>query len=90
MTEIVLEGHFDAVDRAVDEFPLLPFEVPPGTTRLHVRYQVSRQLSGDKVGWQEGNIGRWPLRLTRGRVLDRERVSGLEWHGAAGVHHRRR
>jgi len=56
MTEIVLEGHFDAVDRAVNEFPLLPFEVPPGVTRLHVRYQVSRQLSGDKVGWQEGNI----------------------------------
>mgnify|MGYP001071093592 CR=1 FL=1 len=56
MTEIVLEGHFDAADRAADEFPLLPFEVPPGIARLHVRYRVSRQLSGDKVGWQEGNI----------------------------------
>jgi len=56
MTEIVLEGHFDAADRAADEFPLLPFEVPPGVTRLHVRYRVSRQLGGDKVGWQEGNI----------------------------------
>ncbi|MFQ6102100.1 MAG: CehA/McbA family metallohydrolase [Anaerolineae bacterium] len=56
MTEIVLEGHFDAADRAADEFPLLPFEVPPGIARLHVRYQISRQLSGDKAGWQEGNI----------------------------------
>ncbi len=56
MTDIVLEGHFDAVDKAVDEFPLLSFEVPPGVARLCVRYQVSRQLSGDKVGWQEGNI----------------------------------
>jgi hypothetical protein len=56
MTEIVLEGHFDTTDRSVNEFPLLPFEVPPGIGRLHVHYQVSRQLSGDKVGWQEGNI----------------------------------
>jgi hypothetical protein len=56
MTEIVLEGHFDAADRVADEFPLLPFEVPPGIARLHVRYQVNRQLSGDKAGWQEGNI----------------------------------
>ena len=56
MTEIVLEGHFDAADRVENEFPLLPFEVPPGIARLHVRYQVSRQLSGDKAGWQEGNI----------------------------------
>jgi len=56
MTEIVLKGHFDAADRGVNEFPLLPFEVPPGIARLQVRYQVSRPLSGDKVGWQEGNI----------------------------------
>jgi hypothetical protein len=56
MTEIVLEGHFDAADQAVNEFPLLPFEVPPEIARLHVHYQVSRQLSADKVGWQEGNI----------------------------------
>jgi len=54
--QIVLEGHFDATDQSANEFPLLPFETPPGITRLHVRYQVSRQLSGDKVGWQEGNI----------------------------------
>ncbi len=56
MTKIVLKGHFDAEDQAANEFPLLPFEVPAGIARLHVRYQVSRQLSGDKVGWQEGNI----------------------------------
>lgn len=56
MVEIVLEGHFDGADRAADEFPLLPFKVPAGIIRLHVRYQVSRQLGGDKVGWQEGNI----------------------------------
>ena len=55
-TEIILEGHFDAADQAADEFPLLPFEVPPGIARLHVRYQVSHSLSGNKVGWQEGNI----------------------------------
>ncbi len=56
MTKIVLEGHFDAADRTADEFPLLPFEVPAGIARLHLCYQVNRQLSGDKVGWQEGNI----------------------------------
>ena len=56
MKQVVLEGHFDAMDRAADEFPLLPFEVPSGIARLHVRYQVNRQLSGDKVGWEEGNI----------------------------------
>jgi hypothetical protein len=56
MTVIVLEGHFDAADRAANEFPLLPFEVPPGITHLHVRYHVSHQISADKAGWQEGNI----------------------------------
>lgn len=56
MTEIVLEGHLSAEDRGVSEFPLLPFEAPPGTARLHVRYQVNRRLGGDKIGQQEGNI----------------------------------
>jgi predicted metal-dependent phosphoesterase TrpH len=56
MRQIVLEGHFDNADRAMDEFPLLPFEVPAGIARLRVRYQVSRPLSADKVGWEEGNI----------------------------------
>jgi len=56
MTEIVLEGHIDAAHRAEDEFPLLPFEVPPGIARLHVRYRFSDRLSADKVGWQAGNI----------------------------------
>jgi hypothetical protein len=56
MTEIVLKGHFDSADRDVDEFRLLPFEVPAGIVRLHVRYRVSRPLSADKVGWEEGNI----------------------------------
>lgn len=56
MTEITLQGHFDADDRLADEFPLLPFEVPPGIARLHVRYQVSHQLSGDKIGQRGGNI----------------------------------
>jgi len=55
-TQITLRGHFDADDRAANEFPLLPFDVPPGIARLHVRYQVSRQLGGDRAGWQEGNI----------------------------------
>lgn len=56
MTDIVLEGHFDATDRAANEFPLLPFEVPPEVARLHVRYQVSHPVSADKAGQQEGNI----------------------------------
>jgi hypothetical protein len=56
MTEIVLEGHIDAAHQAVNEFPLLPFEVPPEIVRLHVCYEVSRQLSADKAGWQEGNV----------------------------------
>jgi len=56
MTEITLQGHFEARDQASDEFPLLPFEVPPGIARMHVRYQVSHALSADKVGWQEGNV----------------------------------
>ena len=56
MIEAVLEGHFDLGDKAANEFPLLPFEVPPGIARLHVRYQVSHPLSADKAGQQEGNI----------------------------------
>lgn len=56
MFKIVLEGHFDATDQALNQFPLLPFVVPPGIARLHVHYWVSRRLSADKVGWQEGNI----------------------------------
>ncbi|MCP4538213.1 MAG: CehA/McbA family metallohydrolase [Chloroflexi bacterium] len=56
MTEIVLEGHFDAQDQIANEFPLLPFEVPPGTIQIHVRYQVNRQLGGDKISQQQGNI----------------------------------
>jgi hypothetical protein len=56
MKRTVLEGHFDNTDYASDRYPLLPFRVPPGIARLHVRYEVSRQLGGDKAGWQEGNI----------------------------------
>jgi hypothetical protein len=56
MTEIVLEGHFDSTDQDVDEFRLLPFEVPPGIVQVRVRYQVSHPLSADKVGWEKGNI----------------------------------
>jgi hypothetical protein len=56
MTEIVLEGHLNAEDRDGNEFPLLPFEVPPGIARLHVRYHVNRQLGGNMIGQQEGNI----------------------------------
>ncbi|MGD1996887.1 MAG: CehA/McbA family metallohydrolase [Anaerolineae bacterium] len=56
MDEIVLERHFDGDDRSHDEFPLLPFQVPPGTGRLHISYEVSHALSADKAGWEEGNI----------------------------------
>ncbi len=55
-TQITLQGHFDANDRLADEFPLLPFQVPTGIGRLHVRYRVNRQLGGDQAGQQEGNI----------------------------------
>jgi hypothetical protein len=55
MTETILQGHFDAADQAQNPFPLLPFDVPPGTARLHVHYNVSHRLSSDKVGWHEGN-----------------------------------
>lgn len=53
---LVLEGHFDPKDREQEEFPLLPFEVPPGVVRLCVSYEFSRPLSADKAGWEEGNI----------------------------------
>jgi len=54
--KIVLERHFDAEDRARDEFPLLPFQVGSGVGRLHLSYEVSHALSADKAGWEEGNI----------------------------------
>lgn len=54
--ELVLQGHFSPEDRDRDEFPLIPFEVPPGVVRLSVAYEFSRPLSADKVGWEEGNI----------------------------------
>ena len=82
MTEIILEGHFDTADQAANEFPLLPFEVPPGVSQLHVCYQVSRQLGGDKVGWQEGNIVDIGLFDSRGAgFLAEEGFRG--WSGTA-------
>ena len=54
--ELVLHGHFSPADRDRDEFPLIPFEVPPGVARLSVAYEFSRPLSADKAGWEEGNI----------------------------------
>lgn len=54
--ERVLQGHFSPEDRGRDEFPLLPFDVPPGIARLSVAYEFSRPLSADKAGWEEGNI----------------------------------
>ncbi len=54
--EIVLQGHFAPGDRERDEFPLIPFEVPPGVARLSVAYEFSRPLRADKAGWEEGNI----------------------------------
>ncbi len=54
--ERILEGHFSPEDRDRNEFPLIPFEVPPGVARLSVAYEFSRPLSADKAGWEEGNI----------------------------------
>lgn len=54
--ELVLQGHFSPEDRDRDEFPLIPFDVPPGMARLSVVYEFSRPLSADKAGWEEGNI----------------------------------
>jgi len=54
--EIVLACHFDPSDRDRDEFPLLPFRVPPGVRELHVSYEVSDAIGADKVGWEQGNI----------------------------------
>ncbi len=54
--ERVFQGHFSPEDRERDEFPLIPFEVPPGVVRLSVAYEFSRPLSADKAGWEEGNI----------------------------------
>ncbi len=53
---ITLTRHFDPADRARDEFPLLPFEVPDGVGRLHVSYEVSDALGADKAGQEQGNI----------------------------------
>jgi len=54
--EFTLHGHFSPEDRDRDEFPLIPFNVPPGVARLSVAYEFSRPLSADKAGWEEGNI----------------------------------
>jgi hypothetical protein len=55
-SEIVLETHVDREDQATNPYPMLPFEVPPGVGRLHISYQVSDGLTGDKAGVEEGNI----------------------------------
>ena len=49
MTKIVLQGHFDAADRARNPFPLLPFKVEPGVTQLQVHYWVSQHLSAGNL-----------------------------------------
>jgi predicted metal-dependent phosphoesterase TrpH len=54
--EILLVRRFTPRDRAEDEFPLLPFQVPAGTGRLCVSYEVSDAIGADKAGWEEGNI----------------------------------
>lgn len=51
-----LEAHFTAADRAKNEYPLLPFDVPPGIARLEVHYQVSDQVNSARVDLEEGNI----------------------------------
>jgi hypothetical protein len=56
MTQIVLQGHFDTADQARDVYPLLPFEVGPGTTGLRIDYWFNNALSADQAGKQVGNI----------------------------------
>ena len=56
MDELGLRHRFDAEDRDQDEFPLLPFEVPSGVSRIHVSYDVDNAIGSDKAGWEKGNI----------------------------------
>lgn len=56
METLVLERHFDAGHAAQEEYPLLPFQVPPGVGRMHLSYQVSNAVSADRAGWETGNI----------------------------------
>ncbi|MDY7039230.1 MAG: CehA/McbA family metallohydrolase [Chloroflexota bacterium] len=53
---LTLERDFTRADRTEDEYPLLPFEVPPGVDRLHVRYEFDHPVSSADVGHKEGNI----------------------------------
>ena len=59
MTEpivLTLERYFTTADLAEDEHPLMPFEVPAGIGRLHVRYEFDHPVSSADVGHKEGNI----------------------------------
>jgi hypothetical protein len=56
VNEIVLEKHFGPEDREENEYPLLPFEVPPGVGKLHVSYTFSDAISADMAGEEKGNI----------------------------------
>ncbi len=56
MTQIILQGHFNAADQARDPYPLLPFQVEPGTTGLRIHYWVSHPVGADQAGQQAGNI----------------------------------
>ncbi len=56
MRPIELKRHFEPEEKERDEFPLLPFRVGPGIGKLHISYEVSRAITADKAGWEEGNI----------------------------------
>lgn len=53
---LTLGEHFTLADRAENEHPLLPFEVPEGIGRLQVHYEFDHQVSSADVGHKEGNI----------------------------------
>jgi hypothetical protein len=48
-TTVVVERHFDLEDQAADPYPLIPFDLPPGITRLDVRYTYSDPISPDPL-----------------------------------------
>lgn len=55
-TETILKGHLSRSDRDRQHFHLVPFRVPPGVAHLRVEFSFTRRLSGDQVGWRDGNI----------------------------------
>jgi len=54
--DFTFDRHFDPEDQAADPYPLIPFDLPPGVTRLDVRYTYSDPISPDPLETQPGNV----------------------------------